>query len=160
MTGIGTVLSAINWTPIVGTLVSLLGALLAWVLSRLQGSLAANSAQAKLGALVASLLNSAWASLAPDLQSLVAGGAVSADAQARIRADLQAFVVKATSSDTLTQIAADLNVPLGGLIASIVSQILAAILNAHDKTVTTSSPLQFPVGAAPDKASTLGSAGG
>lgn len=158
--------NGIDLSGILGTIVSVVGALLGWLLMVIRKRQEASAAQTKaetallkLGEIAAMLAGKAWAELSPKVQAALANdGKIDPAERAEIEAIIAKLVVEFTEADSLKEIASALGLPLPGVIARIAAYIIDMVTKAHDPDIVTSmAPSAFPVSSPSDvDPSTLG----
>lgn len=146
--------NGIDLTGLLGTLASVITALLGWVLVsiRKRQEAQANASKAeiallKLGEIITTVAGKAWNRLSPKVQEALANdGRIDAAERAVIEAIVSELVVELTDTDSLTDIAKALGLPMPGLIARIAAGIIDLVTKAHDPGITNSmAPAAFPV---------------
>jgi hypothetical protein len=155
----GTIISSIDWSPILGLLVTLVGGLLTYLANSIKNRNAAATAQSKaeaaalkLAAIGASLLQKAWNDLGPKIQAALVDGSMTADERASIEDSVKAMLKDVTDEATLKEIGDALGLPLPGIIAKIAASLIATWTQAHDPLVTSQSKLTYPVSTEKDLA--------
>ena len=147
------ILSSMNWSPILGLLVTLVTGLLTWLANSIKNHNAAateaskaQTAALKLAAIGTALLQKAWGSLSPVLQQSLADGKLTGEERAALEVQVQALLKEVTDEDTLKEIGEALGLPLAGIIAKLASYLIGVWTEAHDTAVPTSSAKTFPIG--------------
>lgn len=120
------------------------------------------SAGLQLAQIVVALSGRAWDRLSPKIQAALADGKVSAEERAAIEAEVKAILEESggelVSTDTLSQIATALGLPMPGLIARIATGLLDLFVRSHDVTDLSVAPIyaapdsQFGAASADDRA--------
>jgi uncharacterized membrane protein YebE (DUF533 family) len=146
--------NGIDLTGILGALASIVTALLGWALVsiRKHQEAQANASKTqiailKLGEIVTTLAGKAWSRLSPKIQEALANdGKIDAAERAVIEAIVSELVMEFTDTESLTEIAKALGLPLPGIIARIAAGIIDLVTKAHDPGIAASmSPAAFPV---------------
>jgi preprotein translocase subunit YajC len=146
--------NGIDLSGLLGTLASIVTALLGWALVSIrkhqEAQATASKAQIallKLGEIVTTVAGKAWAELSPKVQAALANdGKIDAAERAEIEVVVAGLVKDLTDAASLTEIAKALGLPLPGLIARIAAGIIDIVTKAHDPDIKNSaSPAAFPV---------------
>lgn len=158
--------NGIDLSGILGTVVSVVGALLGWLLMVIRKKQEASAAQTKaetailkLSEIAAMLAGKAWAELSPKVQAAFANdGKIDPTERAEIETVIAKLVEEFTDAASLKEIASALGLPMPGIIARIAAYIIDMVTKAHDPEILNSmSPSAFPVSSPSDvDPSTLG----
>ena len=144
--------NGIDLSGLLGTLASILTALLGWVAISIKKKQEASAQQSKaetallkLAAIATSMAGKAWDTLSPDIQAALADGKMTAEERAHIEAHIGELLKDFASSDDLKLIAEALGIPLPGLVAKIAAMLIEKFAFAHDPSTPSQSKLAFPV---------------
>lgn len=148
--------NGVDLSGLLGTLASILTALLGWVAVSIKKKQAAAAEQSKaetsllkLAAIAAGLAGKAWDTLSPDIQAALADGKMTPEERLHIEAHVGDLLKEFADGDELKQIAEALGLPLPGLVAKIAAMLIEKFAFAHDPTTPAQSKLEFPVSSTP-----------
>lgn len=154
-TGTGPSYRGFDLGPIIAGLVTVIGALLAWVgrkIAKAQEASAeqsrAETAALRLAAIGLAMVGDLWHELSREFQLRIADGKIDADDREAFRQMVAAKIEQYTSADELKKIAEALGLPLPGIIARVAEYVIDRLTKAHDPSTPEVSAKAYPVDAA------------
>ena len=131
------------------TVIAVVTAVLGFLGTKVAGSInsknKAEAAALKVAQIALSLAGFIWTKLSAELQTRLADGDLSKDDRQAIIDLVTAEIKRLDISDTVSEVASALGLPLTSVIGQIVEWLINRWASAHDKSLTTVSAKAFPV---------------